>query len=152
MIIVWADVLARYNELNTLPNVSSTGVQDNLIAMAEAVCHSRLSSRYSVPFSTSNLSARDLCVDILYVQAQLTRQPEKAKALQENIDNRIKALLEGSSVMVDSAGAALVSVGDTIWSSTADYSPVFGMGDIIKAEVSSAQLLDEAATRGESSI
>ena len=150
LVIDWTDILARYAELDKLPNGSSPEVQNNLIAMAEADCHSRLSSRFTTPFSTSNLTARDLCVDILYIQTQMTRQPEKAKGLKEYLDMRILDLLEGRSKMIDSSGiAALTAVGDTIWSSTEDYPPVFGVSDIIKAEPSSGQLYDEDVNRGE---
>lgn len=149
-VLVWADVLARYDELSKLPNVNSSTVQDSLISYAEGVVHGRLASRFTTPFSTTNITAKDLMVDTLYVQNMLSRQPEKAKSVSESIDARIKALFAGEASMMTSAGAvASVMVGDTIWSSTADYPPVFGMGAIEKAVVSSEQLLDEAATRGE---
>lgn len=149
-VLAWTDVLARYDELSKLPNVGSSSVQDNLMNLAEAQVHSRLASRFTTPFSTTNLTAKDLMVDALYVQAMLTRQPEKAKALADNLDERIKALLAGQSSMVTSSGSvASLMVGDTIWSSTQDYPPVFGMSDIEHAQVSSEQLYDEAATRGE---
>ncbi|MFA6213547.1 MAG: hypothetical protein WC714_29185 [Candidatus Obscuribacterales bacterium] len=149
VIITWPDVTARYAEMDKLPNGTSPEVQANLILMAEAAVHSRLASRYSVPFSSSNYTARDLTVDMLYVQTQLTRQPEKAKAVQDSIDARINALLSGAASMVDSAGAATTMVGDTIWSSSENYPPVFGMGDIASSIVSSEQLVDEASSRGE---
>ncbi|OGC95824.1 MAG: hypothetical protein A2W25_15220 [candidate division Zixibacteria bacterium RBG_16_53_22] len=152
-IITWVDVTARYAEMDKLPNGTSPEVQANLILMAEASVHSRLASRYAVPFSSSNYTARDLAVDTLYVQAQLTRQPEKAQALQESIDARITALVNGQANMIDATGAAVATmVGDTIWSSSENYPPVFGVGDIAKAEVSSEQLLDEATTRGEFTV
>lgn len=153
LIIGWTDVSARYPELDKLPSGISAEVQDNHIAYAEAGVHSRLASRYSTPFSSSNYTARDLCVDMVYIQTQMSRQPEKANAVLESFNARIEALLSGAAAMLDSVGAvATTMVGDTIWSSTAEYHPTFGMGDIEKAEVSSAQLLDEAANRGEYTI
>lgn len=149
VIITWPDVIARYPEMDKLPSGTSPEIQANLILMAEASVHSRLASRYSVPFSSSNYTARDLTVDTLYVQNQLTRQPEKAKALQENLDARIAALLSGAASMVDSTGAATTMVGDTIWSSTQNYPPVFGVSDIEASIVSSEQVYDENAARGE---
>jgi hypothetical protein len=118
--------------------------------MAEAHVHGRLSSRYSVPFSANNITAIDLIVDAVYVQTQLTRQPEKAKALKEFLDERLEALLSGNAGMATLSGTvAAVMVGDTIWSSTQNYPPTFGMGDIEKSEVSSEQLYDEDALRGD---
>lgn len=150
LVITWPDVYARYQELAKLPDGTSPEVQDNLILMAEAGIHSRLAGNFSTPFSSNNYTARDLCVDMLYVQNMLTRQPEKAKALAENLDKRIDDLLSGKTSMVTDAGVATATmVGDTIWSSSQEYSPVFGMGAIECAVVSSQQLSDEAATRGE---
>lgn len=149
-VISWSNVLARYDELSKLPNVSSTSVQDDLIGMAEAGIHGRLASRFSTPFSTSNITARDLMVDMLYIQVNATRQPDKIKVLQEHLDGRIKALLTGQGDMVDANGVvAAVMVGDTVWSSSQNYSPVFGLGDVALAQVSSTQLTDEATARGE---
>jgi len=149
-VLAWTDVLARYDELSKMPNVSSSSVQDSLMNMAEAQVHSRLASRFTTPFSTSNLTAKDLMVDTLYVQAMLTRQPDKVKRLEANINKRIEDLLAGQASMVAMDGTvASVMIGDTIWSSTQNYSPTFGMSDIECAVVNSLQLNDEAATRGE---
>lgn len=151
----WSHVLARYDELSKLPNVGSasavaSATQTNLLNTAEAYVHGRLASRYTVPFSSSNLTAIDLIVDAVYVQNNLTRQPEKAKLLKEFLDERIKALIEGQSQMTDASGAVVATIGgDVIWSSTENYPPTFGMSDIEKAEVSSEQLYDEDVARGE---
>lgn len=151
----WSHVLARYDELSKLPNVGSasavaSATQTNLLNTAEAYIHGRLAARYAVPFSSNNLTAIDLIVDAVYVQNNLTRQPEKTKLLKDFLDERIKALLEGQSQMTSSSGAVVSTIGDdVIWSSTENYPPVFGMSDIVKAEISSEQLYDEDATRGE---
>lgn len=149
-VIVWADVLARYDELSKLPNVSSASIQENLMQMAEAGISGRLGGSFTTPFSSNNLTAKDLIVDMLYVQVNMTRQPEKAKALLDTVDSRIAALLSGSSVMLTTSGTvALTSVGDTVWSSTEDYPLTFGVSPIEHAQVSSQQLYDEAVARGE---
>lgn len=151
----WSHVLARYDELSKLPNVGSasavaSATQTNLLNTAEAYVHGRLASRYTVPFSSNNLTAIDLIVDAVYVQNNMTRQPEKTKLLKEFLDERIKALIEGQSQMTDASGAVVATIGgDVIWSSTENYPPTFGMSDIEKAEVSSEQLYDEDVARGE---
>jgi len=145
----WSDVLVRYPELDKIVNVTSftTGT---VIDLAEAAVNARLASQYTTPFSNNNLTAKDLVIDMVYVQNNLTRQPEKAQALKDYLDERFKALLNGSAEMLTSSGTvALVAIGDTVWSSTEDYPPTFGMSDIEKAEVSSAQLYDEDVARGD---
>ncbi len=62
-IIAWKDATARYPELDKLPNVNAEQVQDRLVLYAEAAVHARLSSKYSVPFSSNNITARDLATD-----------------------------------------------------------------------------------------
>jgi hypothetical protein len=151
----WSHVLARYEELSKLPNVGSASAvasetQTNILNMAEAYVHGRLSSRYPIPFSSSNLSAIDLIVDAVYVQSNMTRVPEKAKALKESMDERIDALLDGNAQMVDIAGTiAAASMDGTVWSDTMNYPPTFGMSDIEKSAVSSERLYAEDNTRGE---
>lgn len=151
----WSHVLARYDELSKLPNVGSasavaSATQTSILNTAEAYVHGRLAARYAVPFSSNNLTAIDLIVDAVYVQSNLTRQPDKTKLLKDFLDERIKALLEGQAQMTSDSGVVVATiVGDTVWSSTEAYPPVFGMSDIEKAEVSSGQLYDEDVTRGE---
>lgn len=151
----WSHVLARYEELSKLPNVGSasavaSATQVALLNTAEAYIHGRLAARYAVPFSSNNLTAIDLIVDAVYVQNNLTRQPDKTKLLKEFLDERIKSLLEGQSQMASATGAVVATIGDdVIWSSTEDYPPVFGLGDITKAEVSSGQLYAEDVARGD---
>jgi hypothetical protein len=147
----WSDVLLRYGEMDKLPNVSSSATyQEQIIDLAEAAVNARLSSQYTTPFSNNNLTAKDLVIDMVYVQNNLTRQPEKTKLLNEYLDTRFTALLNGGAGMITSSGGvAMVAVGDTVWSSTENYPPTFGMSDIEHAIVSSEQLYDEAALRGE---
>lgn len=147
-IITWTDVINRYPELSKLPDVSSTGVQDNMIALAEGQVHSRLGVKYTVPFSSSNYTAKDLCVDTLFVQQRMAKTPELAKVVKEGLDERVAALLNGAMAMVTSAGSsAATMVGDTVWSSTENYPPVFGMDEDTAFFVSSSQLTDEEDAR-----
>lgn len=150
MFITWQDVTARYPELDKLQNGTSQEVRDGLIAMAEAGIHARLAAKYSVPFTSANYTAKDLAVDLLYIQTNMTRVPEKAAALKESLDERIAALLDGNAQMVTVAGTiAAATVDGTVWSDTMTYPPTFGMSDIEKSVVSSERLYDEDALRGD---
>lgn len=151
-IITWINATARYSELDKLPNGTVGGVQDDLIAMAEAQVHGRLASRYTVPFSNNNLTARDLAIDVLFVQNVMAREPKKAAAISDSLDKRIAALLTGAAVMVVSSGTAISMVGETAWSNTMNYHPVFGMGHVAGMAVDSSQLIDEDSDRGGSGV
>jgi hypothetical protein len=148
-ILSWADVTGRYPELNKLPDIGSSTVQNSIMALGEAYIHSRCAVAYTVPFSSNNLTAIDLCIDAVYVQTQLTRQPDKADALNKSLDARIEALLAGKAMMITNSGDTIdTTIADVVWSSTMDYHPTFGMGAIERMAVSSSQLIDEDEARG----
>jgi hypothetical protein len=139
-----------YPELSTLKNAVSPDIQDVLLSRAEAEVSGRLAARFSLPFSSDNETFKALAIDTVYVQNNLTRVPEKAKALKESIDERIKALLDGSAQMVTVAGTIASAMADgAIWSDTMNYSSTFGMSDIEKSVVSSERLYAEDNSRGE---
>lgn len=147
MTITWNQVLARYPELDKLPNINAT--QGEVTAMGEAYIHGRLGAKYSVPFSSNNMTARDLMVDAVYVQQNMTRKPEVAKALLEFLDARIESLLSGEASMTTDTGTVAVQmVGDAIWSSTMDYHPTFGMGSILDSVIDSSQIIAENDAKG----
>lgn len=150
MYITWSDSTLRYPELAKLPDVSSAS-QAMMIALAEGAVNSRLAGTYTVPFSSNNLTAQDLSMDMLFVQTQTTRQPEKAKLLMESLNDRFDALISGSSSMVASDGTMIdgtIVTGDPVWSTTQDYHPTFGVGAFPSFAVSSQQQIDEDNARG----
>lgn len=148
-ILSWTDVTARYAELGKLPDAASPEVQNRLMSMAEGAVYGRLNGMFSTPFSSDNLTAIDLMVDTLYLQTQRTRQPDKCKLLEASLKDRFDSILSGASTMVTTDGAvAGTLVGNTVWSNTMNYPPVFGASDIENAQVSSQQLYDERVSRG----
>jgi hypothetical protein len=153
----WTELTLRYPELNRISAVSSPAAvnsaaiadaQSAIIANAEAYIHSRLASGFSTPFSNTNYTAKDLVIDAAYVQNILSKQAVKGKTVNDSLELRITALLNGQSQMVDVAGTVVPAVGDPAWSNTQDYHPTFGMGDSVVLAVDSQQLIDENNTRG----
>lgn len=147
-IIAWTDATARYPELDKLPNINAERVQDRLVLYAEAAVHARLSSKYSVPFSSNNITARDLATDELFVQNISARQPKVGKEVRDMLNKKYDMLLAGEMVMCTSSGDMISPTGSPVWSSTEGYHPAFGMGDIGVMAVSSSQLIDEDEARG----
>jgi len=157
----WGEALLRYPELDKLSAVSSTATntssviaanQAALVANAEAYVHGRLGSNFSVPFSSNNMTAKDLVIDTLYVQNIQSRQILKGKTLAAVVDEKIKALLLGATSMVDINGTILAAfAGDVAWSNTMNYHPVFGMGAPEVTAIDSQQLIDENTARGDPS-
>ncbi len=149
----WSEATARYPELAKLPAAASPDIQNNLIAQAEGFVHGSLASQFSIPFSNTNVTAKDLVIDALYVQNIQSRQVLKGKTLATVLADKITALKSGLMQMVTIAGTvAQVPTGDPVWSSTMNYPPTFGMGDLSMMAVSSDMLIDENAARGDPTV
>lgn len=141
----WAEVSGRYPEI--AKSKDATDVASSYIFFAEADIDSRLASRFTVPFSSNNVTAKDLTIDLTYLKVYQFKDPEKAKLIEESINARIDKLLAGKSSMMTTSGDTLTSVGGTLYSTTGDYAPVFGMGNVEDFLVNSSQLQDEADSR-----
>lgn len=144
-------VIVRYGELD---DVSSGGLFSTLdshyIVYAEAELDSRLASAFTVPFSSNNLTAQDLSIDLTYLKAASLTQQE-AEMLTERIDFKIDQLLKGRSKMLTITDSGTAEVGDSrdavAWSDTKDYHPVFGIGSILDFAVDSSRIEDEQDER-----
>lgn len=141
----WADVSGRYPEI--AKSKDSTEVASGFIYFAEAELDSRLASKFTVPFSSNNVTAQDLAIDMTYLKVYQFKDPEKAEAIEKSVSARIDRLMKGESSMMTSSGDLLTSVGGTVYSTTGGYHPTFGMGDFGDLVVDSSQLQDEADAR-----
>jgi hypothetical protein len=93
---------------------------------------------------------RDIVIDMVYLRSIRWSQ-EGYKELKEEIDGRIKALVDGDAVMIDSSGAVVDLGGSTTpaWSNTQDYHPIFAATlDYTDMVPSSLQMQAEADERG----
>jgi hypothetical protein len=152
VITSWQDVTIVYPELATLKDATSPERQASIIERAEAEVHGRLSVNFSTPFSSTNLTAKSLMIDMVYIQNVLSKQPVKGKTIKDYVDERIKALCNGTAQMVTVGGTiAQTASGDPVWSSTMMYHPTFGAGDERCMDVSSQMLIDENTARGDPS-
>lgn len=145
--LTWADVKLRYPEMDKLGITSAQ--LDSIVDFAEAYVHGALAAVYTVPFSTTNLTARDLGADAAFWQIQQSKSPEKAQSVYARMKERIEALRMGNEQMTTTSGATVSRVGETIWSSTQAYLPTFTMDDETRWGVDSAQLSDLRIERGQ---
>ena len=147
--IDWADVSNRYPNFADFDGAS--GVNSAYVIYAEAEIDGRLATRYTTPFSTNNLTVRDLCVDLTYIKCGRLRT-EDAKTLKEDLDARIARLIDGSEVMMVETGSGTTEsvqrTGDTVWSNTQDYQPTFNLDSPLDWQTDSAQLAAIEDARG----
>jgi hypothetical protein len=144
-LISWDDVINKYPQPGRGPGADE--VSSVHIAYAEAELNGRLGSKYTVPFSSNNMTAKELAVDLTLLRLKVFKSEDK-EAVKTAVDERIARLLDGSEQMYAIDGTLLSPDVVTAWSSTHTYPPTFGMGDIEDMQVSSAQLADEEADRG----
>lgn len=127
MLINWNDVVTRYPEL-ARANIDATMAGSHHLPHAEAELNGKLAPGFTVPFSTNNLTAVDLVTDLVYARIFQYSAPDKAKTVRERIDERCARLLKGLEDMSTSSGTLHSNqAANGIWSSTAGYTPAFGM-------------------------
>ena len=143
--IKWEDALRKYPELGTSLRLDAAEVNSYHIPYAVAQLEGKLCNQFSVPFSSNNLTAVELAVDLLYVRLTLGKL-DKAKDVQDMAMKKIDAIQSGEDGMIYVDGTYAVAVGN-VYSSHSSYSPVFGMGGITEFNVSSSQLQDEEDAR-----
>lgn len=143
----WSDCLIRYGDLSRVTSGDVNAAESSYIVHAENRVEARLASKYTVPFSSNNLTAKDLTIDMAYLMVMAVKDPEKTATLKELLDERFDNLLSGKEVMLTDAGVLSGFVGDTIWSTTQGYHPTFGVGDDLDFVVSSDRMWDEEDAR-----
>jgi phage gp36-like protein len=141
--IVWTDVTARYSDWAKGPD--STLGEAAYIPQAEAEVDARLAPKYTVPFSPAPYLVKDLCVDLAYYKA--TIRQESSKLIKEYIDERFKAIIDGTLLLTNSAGV-VAGTGGFAWASNS-YHSSFGMDDETLWRVDSQQAYDLQSARGQ---
>lgn len=146
-IVKWNDVVLRYKSLKDLTG-GAQELHDAYILPAEAEITSRLAGKFTIPFSSNNITAVDLIIDLVRIRGGSYKEKDRSSML-EAFNERIERLLNGTdgmSVIVDSALTTVFAgdqLGASTWSSTEDYEPTFGRGEFEDFLVSSEQIQDE---------
>ncbi|MCK5609654.1 hypothetical protein KAR91_47715 [Candidatus Pacearchaeota archaeon] len=135
--IKWDDIVIRYPSINNVGGASEVG--SAWIGAIERQVEGLLAPQYTAPFSSNNETVKDLCIELAYIRIG-NLKIEEAKDMREAFMDRIERIKGGSESLMTSSGGAIGQVGDTIWSSTADYHPIFDLGETLDMVVDSSQL------------
>lgn len=141
--IEWDDVANSYPDWAKA--VSANVVGNLWIPRAEDEVDGRLAPKYTVPFSPCPGIVRDLCIDLAYFK--LSFATEKGEKLGKILEDRFKAILDGSLLLTNSAGN--ISSSERAWSSHQDYPTHFGVDNPVNWQVSSAWATDQQEARGQ---
>ncbi|MDH4120431.1 MAG: hypothetical protein OEV94_01825 [Deltaproteobacteria bacterium] len=124
----YAEFAARYP--TRLPEAE---VSAHLLPFASLRLEALLALGFTVPFGPENLTAKDLTLDLAYLLVlQRGKNPAEAVPLAEQIDARIRGLLDAREAMITTSGTALFAARPHggVWSSTSGRSPVFALEEL----------------------
>ena len=130
MYITFEECIERYPVLSKWAQTDSQ-VSSGLIYYAEIELNSKLASHFSVPFSGSHPTVKDLTIDLSYIKALRGRDTEKAENLEKGFLERIKRIKSGEEYIYTDSGTAIApsAGGAGLWSNTKDYNPTHTMLD-----------------------
>ncbi|MDH4225120.1 MAG: hypothetical protein OEW12_05695 [Deltaproteobacteria bacterium] len=134
-----ADFNGRYATRLTDAEISS-----HVLPYGSARLETLLAHGFTVPFSNNNVTARDMALDLSYLLVlRRGKAPGDYKPLEEAVEKRIQALLEGREAMMTDGGQPLFSSIPRVWGSTSAFKPVFGLGDPLSQRVDPVRLSGE---------
>lgn len=146
-LITWKDVTDRYPEI-VKGSGDATRVNSNHLLHGVAELESRLCDKYTTPFSSNNLTAQDLAIDLTFAKLYRYKDQKKVEQVEKYVDSRIEKLLNGEAAMITNTGEVINSIGGTVFSTTGNYHPVFGVTPVEALVVSSAEIIAEENARG----
>jgi len=125
-------VYATYTDFNTRysTKLDAAEIASHYLPFASARLDSMLAPFFTVPFSSNNVTARDLAVDLAYLLVlQRSREKGDGEELRSRTMERIQALAEGREAMLTDSGQPIyaASQGGVVWSNTARYRTIFSL-------------------------
>lgn len=143
--IDWEDVVDRYPEIETLGGADQ--VSSTYIVHAEGFVDAMLGSHFTPPFSSNNLTVKDLSIDCVYWRAGRLKLDD-ASTVREEFFETIKMLKDGTQQMVDASGNILsISKNSGVYSTTQSYHTSFGVDIPEYYQVSSDHMSDVEDSR-----
>ena len=130
---------ANFTAVYSVAGLSQTQLENHYLPAGSRYLDSRLSRAFTVPFSSNNLTARDMNIYsamLLFLEGRTSKKDDAAE-IRLLLDGWIKDLVEGNGTMSLSDDTVLASDGaqHDVWSTGQDYTPVFNVLDAEQQEV-----------------
>lgn len=122
-IIDFADMVLAYPSLQN-GSFKAEDVNSYHIPYAQAELETLLASKYTVPFSSNNMTAKEMVRQLTYARIAPVGMDDREK-IRDRVISLVDRLLDGSAVMMTDSGALSPDASSGIWLSTEDYHPVF---------------------------
>lgn len=150
-IIKWDDVVIRYREAEKARD--SKDADRAYILPAEVELNGWLCTGFAVPFSSTNLTAKDLAIDLAFLRIGVMKIKDR-NTFMKSMQERLKRIRSGiECMMVESSNGFITPISADqsrqAWSDTQDFHPTHGHGPFREFEVSSEQLREERIDRGD---
>ena len=141
---------ANFTAVYSVAGLSQAALEGHYLPSGSRWLDSRLSRAFTVPFSSNNLTARDMNIYsamLLFLEGRTSKQDDAAE-LRRMLDGWVESLVEGNGVMSLSDDTTLISDGaqHDVWSTVQNYAPTFNMLDAEEQEVNTDRLDDELDT------
>ncbi len=130
MYVNFEECIVRYPILNKYMETEAE-VNSDMIYYAGVELNGKLATRFSVPFSDSHPTIKDLTIDFVYLKVLRSKDPDKAEKFNKYLSKRIEKIIEGKEyIFTDSNTVLYPSTGVfEIWSNTKDYHPIHSILD-----------------------
>ena len=150
MYISYSDVIQRYPMLKTWSGNSP--MLNDEITYAEQELNGRMAPNFTVPFSGSHPTVKDLAIDLTYYRAVRLRDPEVAEKFKEGILGRIEDIKAGKEYIYTDSNTTIApdaALGEEIWCNLENYHPTMSMLNPSNpySRISSERILDEENER-----
>src|SRR3990167_6242213 len=138
----------QFTQVYSVSGLTQAQLENHYLPAAARYVDGRLSPAFTAPFSSNNLTARDLNIHAayyLFVRGRTSKQTDS---------DEIKALLDDWITALVSSGGSMALSDDTVlnpsagtviaWSNVMNYAPVFNMLDPDEQRVDPDRQNDEA--------
>jgi hypothetical protein len=124
--ITWDDVQNRFTGFADV--AGAVRAASHYVSYAEAFIDGKLASKYVTPFSSNNVTVKDLAIDVVQMRALRGQNNDEYKNIRADVNSRLAALLAGNEIMITTSGDQ-VTLNDALaagaWSNTSGYHPTF---------------------------
>jgi hypothetical protein len=140
----WSYIVNRTPSANTAGG--SKEVDSAFIIPTEFEVDGLLSTHFTTPFSSNNMTVKELVADLVYAKMNVGKDKHAVK-YKERAMEMVDNLKAGTMNMILLDGTVVGAVNGTAWSNTQDYHPVFGISDEIYQTKDQDQIDHENAER-----
>lgn len=127
--------MGRYTTFDEVKNRYSiarddgpSNVESTYIFFAESELDSLLAPYFATPFSSDNITAKDLAIDLTYYRLSNFKVAERQE-FRDMVMSRIDGIIKGDEAMITTSGTTINTLGGTVYSNTMNYHPTFSMLD-----------------------